>query len=187
MPDLCTAPPNFTLTNYQDNSAVSLANYGGKVILLSFMSVGCGHCMNWLTHLQSIQDDQETNPDVRIIGVLFKGTQQVTTQDVQTMIASAGVTPTFPLLMDDGSVNPNYMSGLFNPSIGYPFSYLISKPYVIANKWHRLSTANGEPLCFDSGNQNDVEYFVRARIEDLLTARGPSGYRAGARLFGHDE
>ncbi|MCX6565012.1 MAG: VWA domain-containing protein [Candidatus Aminicenantes bacterium] len=173
MPDLCSTPPNFTLTNYHDNSSMSLTSSNGKVILLSFMSTACGHCINWMQHMQQIQNDYETNTGVQLIGVLFKAGGAVTPADVLAMITAAGITPTFSLLMDDGTVKPLYMSGLTGPSIGYPFSYIISPSYVIANKWHRLSTTNGDSVSFDSADPDDIEYFVRFRIDDLLAARDP--------------
>ena len=39
MANICTTPPDFTLTNYHDDSSVSLADHNGKVIILSFLSV----------------------------------------------------------------------------------------------------------------------------------------------------
>jgi peroxiredoxin len=175
MPDICQTRTDFTLPSFSGGN-VSLSDYDGKVILLSLMGLQCGHCHHWMDHMQQIQNDYASNPDVQLVGVFFDSTDNVTSsQDVQNMINNnLGFTPTFPILMADGSdtsVN-QYFGGLSSPTI-YPVQYIISKNSIVANKWHTYSTTNGDEICFDSSDKDDTEYFVRHRLDDLQTTKQP--------------
>lgn len=180
--NICDTPTNFTLTDYVSGNSISLNAYSGKAIVLSFLCIRCGFCLQWLQHLQDIHADFETNPDVQVMGVIYNyndasdGTHSgpVTTEWITERLTAIGLTVTFPLLMDGpwaSSVAQQYMAGMVGPSIGFPHSYLISRDFVITNKWHRLSTSNGQPVAFDSSNLDDTEYFVRHRLDDLQIDR----------------
>jgi hypothetical protein len=182
MLEICEAPNDFSLPNFLDGSTVSLSAYDGRVILLSFICIRCGWCMAWMQHMQQLQDDYETNPNVQILGVIYNYNDgsdgmghsgPVDAAWITEKLGDYGLTVTFPLLMDGpyaGSVAQQYLAG-FSGAVGFPYSYLISRNFIIANKWHRLSTSNGEPICFDSGDLNDTEYFVRHRLDDLQKTR----------------
>jgi thiol-disulfide isomerase/thioredoxin len=180
--NICDAPNDFALPDYVSGSTVSLSDYSGKAIVLSFVCISCGWCMSWLQHLQNIHSDYDTNPNVQVIAVMYNyldgsdGTHSgpVTSDWIAERLTAYGLTITFPLLMDGewaSSVAAQYMGGMVGPSIGFPHSYMISRGFVITNKWHRLSTANGQPVCFDSSDLTDTEYFVRHRLEDLQKDR----------------
>jgi len=180
--NICDTPNNFALPDYVSGSTVSLSDYSGKAVVLSFVCIRCGWCLSWLQHLQDVHSDYETNPNVQVMAVIYNyndasdGTHSgpVTSDWISERLTAYGLTVTFPLLMDGAwtsSVAKQYMAGMVGPSIGFPHSYMISRGFVITNKWHRLSTANGQPLCFDSSDLTDTEYFVRHRLEDLLKDR----------------
>jgi thiol-disulfide isomerase/thioredoxin len=180
--NICDTPNNFGLTDYVSGRAISLSDYSGKAIVLSFVCIQCGWCMSWLQHLQNIHSDYETNPNVQVIAVIFNnmdlpsGTHSgpVTSEWIAERLSAYGLTITFPLLMDGAwasSVAAQYMGGMVGPFIGFPYSYMISRNFVITNKWHRLSTSNGQPVSFESNDLNDAEYFVRHRLEDLQKDR----------------
>jgi hypothetical protein len=132
--------------------------------------------------MQQLQDDYEMNDEVQILGVIYNLRDEpdgaghsgpVTSEWIEEALAARGLTITFPLLMDGPyaeSVAKKYMAG-FSGWIGFPHSYIISKSFLITNKWHRLSTDNGDPLSFNSGDLNDTEYFVRHRLDDLQIDR----------------
>ncbi len=180
--NICDTPNNFALPDYVSGSTVSLSDYSGKAIILSFVCIRCGSCLSWLQHLQNIHSDYETNPNVQTIAVIYNyadgslGTHSgpVTSDWIAERLTAYGLTITFPLLMDGAwasSVAAQYMAGMVGPSVGFPHSYMISREFVITNKWHRLSTSNGQPVCFDSNDLTDTEYFVRHRLEDLQKDR----------------
>lgn len=189
MLEICESPIDFSLPDYltctnADPAScdyVSLSDYTGKVILLSFMCIRCGWCWNWIQHMQQIQNDYETNPDVQIVGVIYNYNDDsdgihsgpVTKDWIDEKLASYGISISFPLLMDGpwiGSVSQQYLGG-FSGWVGFPWSFVVSSNFLITNKWHRLSTTNGEPICFDSGDMDDSEYFVRHRLDDLQDDR----------------
>ncbi|MBE9569014.1 MAG: redoxin domain-containing protein [Proteobacteria bacterium] len=182
--DICETPTDFSLTNFLTDNSGSLSDYAGKVILLSFMCIRCPACWNWISHMQQIQNDYETNDDVQIVGVIYNYNDgsdgmghsgPVTSEWISEKLTTYGLTITFPLLMDGpwaGSVAQQYLAG-FSGGVGFPWSYIISKNFLITNKWHRLSTAHGELLSFDSGDLNDTEYFARHRLDDLQIDRSP--------------
>lgn len=184
MLDICEDPIEITLTDYLTNQTISLSDYQGKVILLSFMCIRCSMCWYWIQRMQQIQSDYETNNNVQIIGVMYNyndasdGTHEgpVTSDWITEKMEAEGITISFPLLMDTswtGSYSQQYLYGLTGPSIGLPWTYIISQSYRITNKWHRLSTSNGESLSFNSGDYSDTEYFVRHRLDDLQNQRTP--------------
>ena len=183
MNDICETPSNFTLPHYLTNQSHSLQDYSGKAILLSFMCIRCGWCWTWAEHMQSLYNDFVTNNDVQVIGVMYNyldGAQgsfsgQVTKEWIEDKLATYSLNVDFPLLMDNlwnSSIAKQYMNSYAGP-VGFPFSLLISMDHKIANKWHRLSTSNGEPVSFDSSDYVDTEYFVNHRLDDLANARDP--------------
>ena len=180
--NVCENPNDFSLTNYLTGTSVTLSDFDGKVILLSFVCIRCGWCWAWMEHMQQIQDDYETDPDVQVVGVIYNlwdaadgmgHSGPVDSAWITDKLTDYGLTITFPLLMDGpyaGSVSQQYLGG-FPGTVGFPYSYMISKNFLIANKWHRLSASAGEPVCFDSGDMTDTEYFVRHRLDDLKKSR----------------
>jgi hypothetical protein len=181
--NICDTPDNFALTEYISGDSVSLADYSGKAIVLSFVCIRSPVCMSWLQHLQNINNDYETNPDVQVVAVIYNYNDRsdgaghsgpVTSDWIAERLALYGLTVTFPLLMDGAyasSVAKEYITGMLGPAIGFPYSYMISRDFVITNKWHSLSTPNGQPVSFDSNDLTDTEYFVRHRLEDLQKDR----------------
>lgn len=120
--DICETPTDFSLTNFLTDNSGSLSDYEGKVILLSFMCIRCPACWNWISHMQQIQNDYETNDDVQIVGVIYNymdasdGTHSgpVTSEWISEKLTTYGLTITFPLLMDGpwaGSVAQQYLAG----------------------------------------------------------------------------
>lgn len=175
MPDLCTTPPDFTLPIYGSAASFTLSSHTDKVILLSFMNLGCGHCWNWWERWNALHTDLAAAGNVEIVVVMFNsGADAVTDAMVDAELASRGkASPSFTLLKDAGGwgmVAPVWLAS-FSGSVWFPYAYLISRAYLIVDKWHWHSTANGDLLSFDSGDDDDVENFIRHRIDDLLAER----------------
>jgi hypothetical protein len=175
MPDLCTTPPDFTLPIYGSAASFTLSSHTEEVILLSFMNLGCGHCWSWWERWNALHTDFGAAGNVEIVVVMFNsGAEAVTDAMVDAELASRGkAPPSFTLLKDAGGwgiVAPVWLAG-FSGSVWFPYSYLISRGYLIVDKWHWHSTVNGDLLSFDSSDDDDVENFVRHRIDDLLADR----------------
>jgi hypothetical protein len=175
MPDLCTIPPDFTLPIYGSPGSFTLSSHTGDAILLSFMNLACGHCWGWWERWNALHSDYTAAGNVEIVVVMFNGDPaDVTDAMVDDELASRGkLPPSFTLLKDAGNwgdVAPTWLAG-FTGSVWLPYCYLISPPHLIVDKWHWHSTANGDLLSFDSSDDNDVENFIRHRIDDLLTDR----------------
>lgn len=175
MPDLCATPPDFTLPIYGSAASFTLSGHTDKVILLSFMNLGCSHCWSWWERWNALHTDFSAAGNVEIVVVMFNsGADAVTDAMVDAELVARGkAAPGFTLLKDAGSwgtVAPVWMAG-FAGAVWFPYCYLISRAYLIVDKWHWHSTANGDLLSFDSSDDDDVENFVRHRIDDLLADR----------------
>ena len=139
--NICDTPDNFTLTDYVSGGSISLADYNGKAIVLSFVCIRNEWCIRWLQHLQNIHEDYETNPDVQVVAVIYNyldgagagHSGQVTPEWITERLAAYGLTVTFPLLMDHlyaSSVAIEYDAGTSDVF----YSYMISQDFVITNK-----------------------------------------------------
>lgn len=175
MPDLCATPPDFTLPIYGSAASFTLSGHPDKVILLSFMNLGCGHCWGWWERWNALHTDFAAAGNVEIVVVMFNsGADAVTDAMVDAELVARGkAAPNFTLLKDAGGwgvVAPVWLTG-FSGSVWFPYCYLISRAYLIVDKWHWHSTANGDLLSFDSSDDDDVENFIRHRIDDLLADR----------------
>jgi hypothetical protein len=174
MPNLCETPPDFTLPIYHSTDTFTLSAQTDKVILLSFMNLGCGHCWSWIPRWASLKTDYDL-ANVEVVTVIFNsGADDITDAILEAEFTARGLPePNFTILKDSGgwgTVAPTYMSGFSAPP-WFPYAYLISRSHKIANMWHWKSTEFGELVSFDSGDDNDVEAFIRHRFDDLLTDR----------------
>jgi hypothetical protein len=174
MPSLCDTPPDFTLPIFHSTESFTLSSGDGKVILLSFMNIACSHCWTWFPRWMSLKTDYDL-PNVEIVVVMFNSDpDDITDTMIESALTAHGLgEPNFTLLRDSGdwgAVATPYRSG-FGSSPYFPYAYLISRSHLIANMWHRNSTSGGELVSFDSMDDDDVETFIRHRIDDLLIDR----------------
>ena len=92
---------------------ISLADYSGKPVMLTFWSPDCGACREELPTLQTIAADP--NATVTLVTVVSK----VPTAEVQQFVAEAGLT--FPVIVDEaGKIAADY------EIVGVPVSYFIN-------------------------------------------------------------
>ncbi|MCP4677470.1 MAG: VWA domain-containing protein [Deltaproteobacteria bacterium] len=168
MPSICDSPPDFTLPIYGGGGTMftmSEAEQGGKVLLLSFSSWGCGSCWAFYPFLNAIASDYLPNDELEIIQIHYGPLADEAGFDA--LREGYGYPPpAFTVLFDtEQVVGPVFWEGMLPP-----FEYLISRNYKIVNRWGR-NTGDEEPLSFDTHSFGEVDAFIRNRIDDLLVER----------------
>lgn len=107
---------------------ISLEDYAGKPVMLTFWSPDCGACREELPALQTIATDP--NATVTLVTVVSK----MPAAEVQQFVAEAGLT--FPVIVDEaGQIAQNY------EITGVPVSYFINPDGQID---HSIIGAGGE-------------------------------------------
>ena len=106
--------PGFSLvdTKLQEHD---LADYRGKVVLLTFVSTTCPHCAAFAEILQQVQDK---HPDkVQVLAVV---TPPDDFKNAREFIQGHKIT--FPVLMDSGQMSYSY---ILSPDLKFPRLYMI--------------------------------------------------------------
>lgn len=140
---------NFTLRDI-DGQTVTLEQYRGQVILLSFWATWCGPCKEEMPHLQALYQDKL--PEGFVV-LSISSDDARTASRVKPYIRQKSFT--FPVVLDrDSSV-----TAVYNPSKTLPFSVIIGRDFEVAH--------------VHSGYNPGDELKLRAEIEHLLAAPKP--------------
>ncbi|MCP4136317.1 MAG: hypothetical protein GY754_35430 [bacterium] len=190
MLEIGTIPIDFTLDQYNSGTD-TLSNYSGKIISLSFMDID--NDWDWLKNLISIKNNASFTSNMQIIAVIYKYNGSTSKDDIQEKIDNdPDITDTdidFPLLVDNtwsticfayqylnqGFGDDDYFSDSFS---NYLSSFLISKDYVISDKWNKNCTTNSDPISFnkiiipsiavfDSLDYDNTEEYLLPRLINL--------------------
>ncbi|MBN1334956.1 MAG: TlpA family protein disulfide reductase [Deltaproteobacteria bacterium] len=114
--------PGFTLRDL-DGRSVSLSQYSGQVVLLSFWATWCTPCQAEMPHLQRFHD-QYGPQGFSVLSINTDDARSVS--QVKPIIKARQLT--FPVLLDRETT----VVGLFNPAKTLPFSVLIDRQGAIA-------------------------------------------------------
>ena len=116
---------DFTLRDI-NGKQVSLSDYKGKVVLMSFWATWCGPCKVEMSHLSVMYKELESEGFVVL---------SVSSDDART---ASQVKPyikrkryTFPVVLDKESA----VTGSYNPTKTLPYSVLVGKDFTIAKRY----------------------------------------------------
>lgn len=132
-----TAEPamEFSLKNYSDNSNTTLANYRGKVILLTYWFPGCGPCRAEFPHFESVLKKFSKN-DIAYLGLNLEPLQN---EVVLPFLKESGYS--FTALHDNWGRNKGNL-----PAEGAPTNYLIDQKGRIIFSNFRIDADNEKTL-----------------------------------------
>ncbi len=106
--------PDFTLRTLAGDS-LSLSDYVGSPVVISFFTTWCPFCAEELSYLQELYSKYGEARDLKVVGVNIAESEQ----KVQELISRIGIT--YPVLLDEGSsVASQYRV------VGLPTSYLVN-------------------------------------------------------------
>ena len=138
---------DFTLRDV-DGRAVSLSQFKGKVVVLSFWATWCGPCKEEMPHLQKLYAEHAKDGLV----VLSVATDDArTASKVKPYVVSKGYS--FPVLLDREST----ASALYNPTKTLPMTIVVGRDFQIADT--------------HAGYNPGDETKLAALVEKLLAAR----------------
>lgn len=130
-PDARTPVPEFSLDDL-DGDEVSLSDFQGKVVVISFWATWCGPCLQELPHMQIIAN--ENADDVVVLAITTDGPD--TLSEVRNIVRRNRWT--MPILLDqDGSV----MAQL-NPRGTQPFTMFIDRNGNLADSHEGYSSGD---------------------------------------------
>ena len=136
--------PGFTLRDL-DNRSVSLSQYAGKVVLISFWATWCTPCQAEMPHLQRLHD-QYGPQGFTVLSVNTDDARSLS--QVKPIVKARQLS--FPVLLDKDTT----VVGLFNPAKTLPFSVIIDREGAIA----RVFTG------YTPGDEVQVEQAVKALL-----------------------
>lgn len=137
----------FTLRDI-NNEQVSLADFEGQVVLLSFWSTWCGPCKEEMPHLQTLYDqlrdpDEDGTQDFVVLSISSDDAR--TASRVKPFIKKNHYS--FPVLLDRQSE----VTSVYNPSATLPYTVIIGRDGQVAH------THSG----YNPGDEAEVEQHVR--------------------------
>jgi peroxiredoxin len=101
-PEVGYKAPDFSLVDIDDNT-VSLADYNGKWLIISFWETDCSSCRATLPHLQQYYETMPTDK-IALLSINYKNKDKLI---LVSQLKNRGVT--FPVLLDnDGTVTKEY-------------------------------------------------------------------------------
>lgn len=113
---------DFTLRDVDGNS-VSLSQYAGKVVVMSFWATWCGPCKEEMPHLQAMLNDRA---DKGLVVLSISTDDARSVSKVKPFIVKSGYT--FPVLLDKDST----VIGTYNPAKTLPYTVVVDKAGNIA-------------------------------------------------------
>lgn len=109
--------PDFTLMTL-DGRSLSLSDFRGKIVVLSFWGVACPACVREMPHFQAVSEKWSTE-EVVVLAVHVEGSKEV----IQKIVDKFGLT--FPIPLDsDGAVCDMY-------GRGYPTTFFIDRSGIV--------------------------------------------------------
>jgi peroxiredoxin len=114
--------PGFTLRDI-DGRSVSLSQFAGQVVLISFWATWCTPCQAEMPHLQRFHD-QYRSQGFTVLSINTDDPRSAS--QVKPIVKAKQLT--FPVLLDRETT----VVGLFNPAKTLPFSVLIDRQGAIA-------------------------------------------------------
>jgi peroxiredoxin len=129
---------------------VTLSQYKGSVVVLSFWATWCGPCKVEMPHLDKMYGELK---DQGFVVLSVSSDDARTTSQVKPFIKKSGYS--FPVLLDTQST----VTGTYNPTKTLPYTVIIGRDGQVAKE--------------HSGYNPGDEVALRAEIEELLKAPKP--------------
>ena len=129
---------------------VSLDQYKGQVVVLSFWATWCGPCKQEMPHLQKMYSDLKGQG---LVVLSISSDDARTASQVKPFVSRMGYT--FPVLLDKESK----VTGAYNPTKTLPYTVVIGRDGQVASRHSG----------YNPGNEVDL----RKELEGLLAIKAP--------------
>jgi peroxiredoxin len=106
-----------------NNKTVSLADYDGQVVLISFWATWCGPCKVEMPHLNKLYNEKK---DEGFVVLSISSDDARSASKVKPYIRKMGYT--FPVLLDKDSA----VTGIYNPLKILPYTVILDRSHNIA-------------------------------------------------------
>ena len=107
-----------------NNKTVSLADYDGKVVLISFWATWCGPCKVEMPHLNKLYNEKK---DEGFVVLSISSDDARSASKVKPYIRKMGYT--FPVLLDKDSA----VTGTYNPLKTLPYTVILDREHNIVS------------------------------------------------------
>jgi thiol-disulfide isomerase/thioredoxin len=124
--------PAFKLAAYASHDSIALADYRGKIVLLTFWFPGCGPCRGEFPHFQKVVNEFNGR------GLAYVGVNVSPSQDAYVLPFMRGTRYTFTPLREDATIEKAYKI------IGEPANFLIDTQGRVVYRDFEARDAEGE-------------------------------------------
>ncbi|MFX1295653.1 MAG: redoxin domain-containing protein [Promethearchaeota archaeon] len=163
--------PDFSGHDFINDVTFTLSDHLGKIILLSFVNIGCSHCNNEVPCLVELWDKYK-NHGIQIVAV-HAGFWSTTEADAKAWLESFGVT--FPAIHDPATFTA-YMVGVPSNERGVPHCFIIDRNMIIRKRYvgfHSCDVLEG--LLLDVVYMRDpVDIELVMDVSDSMNSPSPS-------------
>ena len=167
MPTVGDPAPNFSGHDFINNTAFTLSDHAGEVIVLAFVWKNCPHCANEVPRLQQLWTKFQGH-GVQVVAVHVSETEAV----AQAWLQGLGVT--FPAVQDDAgfTIFASYSPGDY----GVPHLYIIGRDMVIRrDQPGEVSYATLEGMLMDVVYLRDpIDLAMVMDVSDTMNDPSPS-------------